>query len=82
MKALSYSIVEKLFTDEVLGKVKVYGILSSDGRRIDGITSDYAKLKGFVDEMNETGIPPCHFRDVVEDFICEQATVALIKNIK
>lgn len=79
---MSYSIIEKLLTDEVLGEVKVYGILSSDGRRIDSITSDYAKLKKLTDEMNEADIPPCHFRDVVEDFICEQATVALIKQIK
>lgn len=79
MKALSYSIVEKFFTDETLGEVKVYGILSSDGRRIDGITSNYEKLKRLIDEMNEAQLPECHFRDVVEDFICEQATVLIIK---
>lgn len=80
MKALSYGVVEGLFTDETLGEVKIYGILSSDGSRIDGITADYAKLKRLADEMNRAQIPVCHFHDVVEDFICEQSTVALINN--
>lgn len=36
---------------------------------IHGITTHYEKMHELLDILNRTQVCPCHFRDVVEDFL-------------
>lgn len=36
---------------------------------IPGITTRYEKIKELLELLNRAQVSPCHFRDVVEDFL-------------
>ncbi|MCH5272297.1 MAG: hypothetical protein J1E35_01360 [Lachnospiraceae bacterium] len=36
---------------------------------IHGITTRYEKINELLDILNRTQVYPCHFRDIVEDFL-------------
>ena len=70
-----YELVRKTLSNIDIGIYTTYGIkLTSDGptfreKAISDISVAEQNVKILVDECNKLELEPCHFFDVVEDFI-------------
>lgn len=64
--------VLKCLVEEENYREESYGVLLVDEdmsrRYICNVTSDYAKMKELVDNMNEFSVESCHTDNVIEDF--------------
>lgn len=52
--------------------IEVYRHDGSGYQRVDcihGLTTRHDKITQLLDVLNRTQVAPCHFRDVVEDFL-------------
>ena len=56
---LSYGI--EVYRHDLSGRTKIDSI--------PGITTRVDKITRFVDTLNHAQVSPCHFRDVIEDFL-------------
>lgn len=69
-----FDISNGKITSEDRVEILMYSLVLKDKtgnaiKTIENVTSDYGKVKAFVDLCNSHDIADCHISDIVEDFI-------------